>query len=184
MDQREETYYRSIDLWVIGAPGGSLYPFLSFSFSSPLALAFSFFLPWNWNVSPLRDHCNFHWCYLSSEREAGPVSCPESTDRFWPIAHGHVRASFLVHSFFLSRCHFVLRPTFYLSRERTCSRAVVYEQSSCRFVLYCFRCELKARVAWLDLPVGRSYRASSSVRRKEFIRSISRGYYAQITNVI
>lgn len=37
----------------------------------------------------LGDHCNFHRYHQSSEREAGPVSCLESTDRFWPIAVGY-----------------------------------------------------------------------------------------------
>lgn len=41
----------------------------------------------NWNVPPRRGHCNFHRYDLTIDREAGPVSCPESPDRFRP---GHV----------------------------------------------------------------------------------------------
>lgn len=39
----------------------------------------------NWNVSPRRGHCNFHRYDLTIDREAGPVSCPESSNRFRPV---------------------------------------------------------------------------------------------------
>lgn len=42
----------------------------------------------NWNVSPRRGHCNFHRYDLTIDREAGPVSCPESSNRFRPIGRG------------------------------------------------------------------------------------------------
>lgn len=42
----------------------------------------------NWNVSPRLGHCNFHRYDLTIDREAGPVSCPESSNRFRPIGRG------------------------------------------------------------------------------------------------
>lgn len=59
----------------------------------------------NWNVSPRRGHCNFHRYDLTIVREAGPVSCPESSNRFRPIGRGtcsHRSYTFVSLVFFFS----------------------------------------------------------------------------------
>lgn len=101
------------------------------------------------------DRRNFHRYHLSSEREAGPVSCPESTDRFRPRARFFplVAISHSLRGF--RRFH----PTFTISRvdDVLPARPFTIRSTRPRQILLarlCFRS--RRSTARLDLPTRAS----------------------------
>lgn len=95
----------------------------------------------NWNVSPRRGHCNFHRYDLTIEREAGPVSCPESSNRFRPIGRGtcsHRSYTFVSLVFFF----FFFFPPFYPDPDSFRSLLILPNSSTVdRLVIACLHSE-------------------------------------------